>query len=93
MGTDFTCRVDDSMFSPVSQAGAWLRGILVIAVLVAGVYLTYQWYDRLPDTITVMRDTEDGLPTAATFEYSCGSRKSQNERREAPDCNSVGKRC
>ena len=48
------------MFSPASILTAWLHGILAIAVLAGGVYLTFRWYDRLPDSTIVVRNTEDG---------------------------------
>ncbi len=51
------------MFSPASILTTWLHGILAIAVLAGGVYLTYCWYDRLPDTTIVVRVTEDGSIT------------------------------
>ncbi len=42
---------------------SWPYGFLAIAVIVGGVYLTCRWYDRLPYTTIVVRDTEDGLIT------------------------------
>ncbi|MDB5338561.1 MAG: Pimeloyl-ACP methyl ester carboxylesterase, partial [Planctomycetaceae bacterium] len=41
--------------TPAAVIGSFFRGLLAIAIIVGGIYLTSQWYQSLPERVSVVR--------------------------------------
>ena len=45
--------------TPAAVLGVWIRGLLSIVIVGAGLWLIYQWYDGLPSAISIRVESEE----------------------------------